>query len=248
MRYFIYTMESTLVQLIKSYEVYKVGLKGKTTDDTMTDFIMYLNGRLGEMDINETKIGVEGWNNFNRKTLEEIAGSTLGKLGRYVDHYSRKVFPLTALGSIDEFTYLINLMQFESLTKTELIQNNIHPITSGTEVLKRLLKKEFISQVKDEKDKRSVRVKITEKGSSALYASFEKLGMITKIVSAKLMDSELIQLVHLLKKLDEFHLKIFKDSKHIEMEEIVKKYTNSIDERKLSTKNQAQGVSVGLIK
>lgn len=218
------SMESTLVQIIRNYEAYKLGLLKEVNDDTMTGFIMYLNGNLGKMDTNKAGVGVEGWDNFNRKTLEEIAGSTLGKLGRYVDHYSRKVIPLTALGSIDEFTYLINLMQFESLTKTELIQNNLHPITSGTEVIKRLLKKEFISQIKDEKDKRSVRVKITDLGKRVLFGSFEKLNMITKIVSAKLTDEELIQFVNLLKKLDAFHLKIFKESKNKQMEEILNSY------------------------
>ena len=132
-------MDSTLVQLIKSYETYRSGFKNGVNEDTMTDFIIYLNSQLGQMNNTTVNQGTEAWTNFNRKTLEEIAGSTLGKLGRYVDHYSRKVMPQTDLGSIDEFTYLMQLMQEDHQTKTSLIHHNIHPITSGTEIISSLI-------------------------------------------------------------------------------------------------------------
>lgn len=217
-------MDSTLVQLIKSYETYRSGFKNGVNEDTMTDFIIYLNSQLGQMNNTTVNQGTEAWTNFNRKTLEEIAGSTLGKLGRYVDHYSRKVMPQTDLGSIDEFTYLMQLMQEDHQTKTSLIHHNIHPITSGTEIIKRLLNKGYITQLDDEHDKRSVRVSITPQGRAALFSSFEKLSMITRIVSADLSDSELIQLVNILKKLDNFHLKIYHEARNMEMDEIVSTY------------------------
>ena len=215
-------MDSTLVELIKSYETYRLGLRKGIEEDSITGFILYLNQQPEETATERS--GLEGWKHLNRKTLEEIAGSIIGKLGRYVDHYARKVMPLTALGSTDEFTYLVYLIQNESLTKTELIHHNIHPITSGTEIIKRLLKKGFIDQFDDEKDKRSVRVRITEEGRSALNDSFEKLGMVTKIVSAALTNEELIQLVNILKKSDDFHMKVFKENKNAEMVDIIKTY------------------------
>ncbi len=220
-------MDSTLVQLIKQYETYKMELKNHVNEDTLTDFIIYLNSKMGEMDLDETRLGTEAWKNFNRKTMEEIAVSTLGRMGRFADHYSRKVIPQTELGSIEEFTYLIHLMQTESLTKTELIHGNLHAITSGTEIIKRLLKKGFITQFNDEQDKRSIRVKISVSGRTALMGAFEKLGMITEMVSARLNNGELIQLVNLLKKLDDFHMQVFKESRNLPMSEILQKHVHN---------------------
>lgn len=216
-------MESVLVQLVAEYETYRSGLKWGE-EASLSDFIIRLNTVVAEKDTQKRQIGYDAWTHLTRSSLEEIASSSIGKMGRYIDFYTKKVMPHTDLGTMDEFTYLILLLQTDSLTKSELIQQNIHPITSGTEVIKRLIAKQFIEQFDDILDKRSVRVRISQSGKVALMNAYKELRMISKIATSPLSNSDLIQLVSLLKKLDTFHEEIYKASKTNSMEEILAHY------------------------
>lgn len=217
-------MDSLLVQLIKQYEAYKVQRSTSLTDDLFADFVVYLNGQMGKNQSNESDFGIESWNDYNRQTLAEMGVSYLGKMNRYVENYCRKSMPKTLVASIDEFTYLILLLQYESLTKTELIQHNGHPITTGTEIIKRLLKKGFISQFDNTEDKRSVRVQLTETGRVAIFSTASVTKSISSLATGILSDQELISLVNTLKKLDEFHDRVFREGKQLEVEELAEKF------------------------
>ncbi len=217
-------MDSVLVQLIKQYEAYKVQKSASLADDSFTDFVVYLNGQIGKSQVNTSDFGIESWKNFNRQTLAEMGVSYLGKMNRYVENYCRKAMPKTQVPSIDEFTYLILLLQYESLTKTELIHHNGHPITTGTEIIKRLLKKGFIRQFDNTEDKRSVRVQLTETGKVAIFSTATATKGISSLATGILSDQELISLVNTLKKLDEFHDRVFREGKQLEVEELADKF------------------------
>lgn len=217
-------MESTLVQLIKQYEEYKQAIKQDLQGDSLTGFLLFMNKRLGETGNNGIDFGISSWDNFNRQTLTEMASAYIGKMGRYVDNYARKAMPKTQVASIEEFTYLIVMLQEQSMTKSELINRNAHQITTGTEIIKRLIKKGYLEQTNDLKDKRSVRVSITEKGRIAIYSTATTTKSLSTIATGILSDEELLFLVNTLRKLDDFHQEIFQESKHLELEELVEKH------------------------
>jgi DNA-binding MarR family transcriptional regulator len=218
-------MDSTLVQLIQHYELYQTQLKDRTETESLGGFVLYMNRQLGELPQNGIDFGIESWENFDRQTLSEMATALIGKMGRYVDFYSKKSMPKTMLGSIEEFTYLIVLLSEKSLSKTELIYQNGHQITTGTEIIKRLLNKGFVVQRKDNADKRSVLVSITELGKAAIYSAATTTKQIATIATNLLSDEELIFLVNLLRKLDDFHDSIFRESRNTDFEEIATKLT-----------------------
>ena len=145
-------MESTLVQIIKQYEEYKHSLKDDLYADSLTGFLLFMNKRLGKTGDNGVDFGVSSWENFNRKTLTEMASAFIGKMGRYVDNYARKAMPKTQVASIEEFTYLIVMLKEQSMTKSELINHNAHQITTGTEIIKRLITKGYLEQTNDPND------------------------------------------------------------------------------------------------
>ncbi len=72
---------------------------------------------------------------------------------------------------MDEYTYLISLLNCESLSKTELNNMNAMEKTSGNEVINRLLRKELIDQRRDEADRRSMRVLLPERDEMSLLLS-----------------------------------------------------------------------------
>lgn len=220
-------MDSTLVQIIKQYEAYLESIDQDLQQDSLTGFLLFMNNRLGQTGHNGIDFGIASWDNFNRQTLTEMAGSLIGKMGRYVDHYAKKSMPKTQLASIEEFTYLIVMLQEQSMTKSELINHNAHQITTGTEIIKRLISKGYLQQTNDLKDKRSVRVSITDLGRAAIYSTASTAKFLSVIATGILSDQELIFLVNILRKLDDFHKAIFQEAKQLELEELVQKYVKS---------------------
>lgn len=217
-------MESTLVQLIKQYEEYKQSITNDLQGDSLTGFLLFMNKRLGKTGDNGIDFGISSWENFNRQTLTEMASAFIGKMGRYVDNYARKAMPKTQVASIEEFTYLIVMLQEQSMTKSELINHNAHQITTGTEIIKRLIGKGYLEQTDDLRDKRSVRVSITDKGRLAVYSTASTTKSLSTIATGILSDEELLFLVNTLRKLDDFHKEIFQESKHLELDELVEKH------------------------
>ncbi len=214
-------MESTLVQIIRLYEDFKSEHSEKEGTNNLTSFIAYAQSMVGSSSNYSEEVNTENWKKFSRKTLLEMTAALVGKMGRYIDNYSRKNMRTTPIGSVDEFTYLIPLLEFDSLSKSELIQMNGHAITTGTDIIKRLLKKDFLAEQIDPADKRSKRIKLSESGKMALFQSSETLNKLSVISAGILSNEELLQLVGMLQKLDRFHEDIHKDHKDLQLDDIL---------------------------
>lgn len=142
-------------------------------------------------------------------------------LYRYAKNYSRKALDDSPIQTIKEFSFLIVLQSEGSLTKSELIQQNVMEITSGMEVIKRLLKKKFIHQYPDPADKRSMRVAITDKGSEELFRVLPRMQNATKIIKGNLDPGEQKSLIFLLQKLEHFHETLDMTAKGDSLEDIM---------------------------
>jgi len=220
-------MDSTLIQIIREYEAYKEQLNERIQTESLTGFVLFMNRKLNTSERKGVDFGLESWENFDRQTLSEMVAAMIGKMGRYVDFYAKKSMPRTMLSSLEEFTYLIVLLSEKSLTKTELIQHNVHQTTTGTEIIKRLLSKGFIAQETDATDKRSVRVSLTDLGRAAVFSTASTTKHIARLVTNQLNDDELFFLVNVLTKLDLFHDKIFRENKQTDFELITEKYLDT---------------------
>jgi DNA-binding MarR family transcriptional regulator len=139
---------------------------------------------------------------------------------RYVRIYIKKALKESPIQTADEFSFLITLMTYESMTKTELITNQVMEKTSGTEIIKRLLKQGLICEFADQDDRRSVRVAITDKGRRVLIATFPGMDAVAKIVIGNLSEPEIRTLYYLLKKLDFYHNDIFQNKRGRSLEEL----------------------------
>jgi MarR family transcriptional regulator, lower aerobic nicotinate degradation pathway regulator len=123
----------------------------------------------------------------------------------------------------EDFTYLYSLIDVESLTKTELIEKNVHEKATGLEIIKRLINHQLIEEKQDVTDKRSKRVWLTEKGRQLCFKSFEQLNKVSAIVTGNLLQDEKLTLLHVLQKLRDFHDPIFLHEKDKSLEELLKK-------------------------
>ncbi len=214
-------MESTLVDIIKLYQEFEKDINSDPSKNNTLNFLAFLNNKADQPPSKKEGEDYTGWQDFDRQVLMEMVTAYLGKMGRYADNYSRKVMPTTQLASIEEFTYLIPLLKEESLSKSELIYKNGHAISTGTEIIKRLIKKEVLIQFKDDVDKRSMRIKLSDYGKGALFASMNVTKGIAKIATGILTTKELIQMLASLKKLDQFHDDVHRTEKQSTLEELL---------------------------
>lgn len=135
-------------------------------------------------------------------------------LGRYSKHLIRKSLENHPDLVNEDFTYLYRMMDYDSLTKMQLIEKNAHEKQTGTEIIKRLVKNGLFTEFPDVNDKRSVRISITEKGRKVFRESMKDITIASKIMTGKLTEKEKENLLSYLKKLNIFHHTVYTNYKN----------------------------------
>ena len=177
----------------------------------MEEFLGYLNEKSKSHELAMREISGENREWFNdeyRNTASDIS-ILIVLMNRYAKWYMKMVLRESHLQTPDEFSFLITLMTYDSLSKSELITKQVMEKTSGTEVIRRLLKRGLIVESADKNDKRSIRVSITNSGRDEILGILPLMSKVTKIVVGNLNTEEINTLSYLLKKLDYFHNDIY---------------------------------------
>ncbi len=151
-----------------------------------------------------------------------VLSRLIGLIYRYAREYTKKALEGSALQTVEEFSFLVVLMTYDRLTKTELILKNAMVKTSGTEVVKRLLKKKLIRQFDDANDKRSQLVAITDQGLAEMKKVFPRMHLASEVITGNLDPAELDTLVFLLQKLEAHHNELFLGNKDADLEDLMK--------------------------
>jgi DNA-binding MarR family transcriptional regulator len=193
---------------------------------TLTDFVGFLNSQVGLPELQHRRDSgeKEAWLVESGEETESTIGRLLVIMNRYAKGYLKKALEGSPIQTGEEFSYLIVLLTFESLTKTELNNKNIMEKTSGTEVIKRLIKLGFIEEFDDPEDKRSKRISITERGKSEIFRILPKMDSFAHLVVGNLNPQERATLAYLLKKLDHYHHEIYLNDRKSSFEELKEKY------------------------
>lgn len=165
-------------------------------------------------------------NNYqNYKSYAEVEFSTLlTNLYRFAKHYMKKAFAGKEIKTIDEFGFLASLLKHKSLTKNELISQHLLETSSGSEILKRLLKNDLVQEIQDDNDKRAKRVSLTPKGVETILGSFDEMHKISEIIVGNLKDDELKQALQVFNKLSYFHQHIHESDRNSDLDAIHTKY------------------------
>lgn len=153
-------------------------------------------------------------NNVEAYDYENEIAKQVILLGRYSKHLIRKSLENHPDLVNEDFTYLYRMMDYDSLTKMQLIEKNAHEKQTGTEIIKRLVKNGLFIEFPDENDKRSVRISITEKGKKVFRESMKDITIASKIMTGKLTEKEKENLLNYLKKLNIFHHTVYTNYKN----------------------------------
>jgi len=134
----------------------------------------------------------------------QLAG-LLGRMARFAELYSKKALEHLDLNNNEDWIYLLCLLQTEAPTKSELINQMLAEVPSGFDVIRRLVKLELAEEFPDPTDKRSKRVRLTDKGREFLWGAMPYIEKIGEMAFDSLTDAEKMLLANLLQRLDAFH-------------------------------------------
>lgn len=151
--------------------------------------------------------------------IERVIAQHILLLYRYIKFYSKAAFATSNIRTMEEFSFLMNVMQHQRITKTELIRRNIIEKSSGIEIINRLIKSNMLIQVDNPEDQRSHLIQLTDFGQSELFRIFGKMDTLGKIATGELSITEKEQLALMLKKLDHFHYDNYNNKELKELED-----------------------------
>ncbi len=155
--------------------------------------------------------------------LDSQIATLLGRLHRFLLFYTKKVLADTEIRSATEFGIVGCIYAMGAPKKIEVINLNLIEKTTGTEIMKRLLKAGLIEEFDDNDDKRSKRVRTTPKGAAAYIEAVQKISRVSKIVGGNLPEEKKQDIVAVLDYLNSFHNAIYAQQAEASIEEILDK-------------------------
>jgi len=147
----------------------------------------------------------------------------LHTLSKHFKKYSRKLLHDSDLVSMDGHLFLSTIYHIDSIRKMELIRANFNEVPSGIEVINRLLQKGFIEEFDDADDRRSKRVRITDKGRKEFDATLPPLRQVIKVMAGNMDTEKKVMLVSLLDELNDFHIDLHGEAKNLTLDELVER-------------------------
>lgn len=195
-----------------------------TDKSTLQEFRLWLNQQSYLVNIPDSN---DHSDVLGSNTSEVEISKLLIYTSRYAKFLIKKGLESYPMLVNEDITYIYTLMGFESMTKIQLIEKNVHEKPTGMEIIRRLLKNELIDEKNDLNDRRSKRVFLTEKGRRLFFDTLSNMRIVAKIVSGTLTENEKQTLLVLLKKLDEFHNPIFLEEKGKPIDELATKVSMS---------------------
>ncbi|MBN2236845.1 MAG: MarR family transcriptional regulator, partial [Bacteroidales bacterium] len=108
--------------------------------------------------------------------------------------------------------------------KNELINRHLLEISSGSEILKRLIKNDLIFEYPDPKDGRAKRVSLTEKGRKEIMMAFTDMHKVSEIIIGNLSEKEVGEALGVFNKLTYFHQHIHESDRTSSLETLHQKY------------------------
>lgn len=215
--------KNILVDLIEHLSNYEADCSKLGVELNMTDFIGYLNSTFSpdSVKVQQLQGDVKPPEFTDNSGSDTDISILIVLLFRYAKGYIKKALKDSLIHTADEFSFLITLMTYDSLSKTELIQKQVMEKTSGTEIINRLLRQGLIDQFNDQNDKRSIRVQITAAGRMELIKILPHMQAVSQIVSGNLNETEKLTLAFMLRKLEHFHNDIFIHKKDYDLAQLL---------------------------
>lgn len=124
-----------------------------------------------------------------------------GRISQILHMYEEIAVKAAGLNQLEEFM-LLSSINFGNPRKTELVYAAILELSTGTNILNRLLADGYILESIDEEDKRSKRIQLTRKGETTLLNCRQNLVRMGGLLLSDMTDDEKSLCIQLLKGLE----------------------------------------------
>ena len=209
-----YPLLHELLDLVERYEEFR-----GNAEQSMSNFLRFADQTLEQQTSSgEPKAGMRGHAYLNAMIARDISF-----VYRYMRYFVRKAIKDTPLQTIDEYSYLITLMAKGEMTKTELNNYNVVEKTSGSEIIRRLLKGGLISQTRNLQDRRSLLLSITPKGREVVKELLPRMQQSSDLLLRDLSWDQKIFLHSLHEQLYESNHSLFLTERDSDLAKLVEK-------------------------
>ena len=209
-----YPLLHELLDLVERYEEFR-----GNAEQSMSNFLRFADQTLEQQTSSEEpKAGMRGHAYLNAMIARDISF-----VYRYMRYFVRKAIKNTPLQTIDEYSYLITLMAKGEMTKTELNNYNVIEKTSGSEIIRRLLKSGLISQTRNLQDRRSLLLSITPKGREVVKELLPRMQQSSDLLLRDLSWDQKIFLHSLHEQLYESNHPLFLTERDTDLAKLVEK-------------------------
>lgn len=209
-----YPLLHELLDLVERYEEFR-----GNAEQSMSNFLRFADQTLEQQtSYEEPKAGMRGHAYLNAMIARDISF-----VYRYMRYFVRKAIKDTPLQTIDEYSYLITLMAKGEMTKTELNNYNVVEKTSGSEIIRRLLKGGLISQMRNLQDRRSLLLSITPKGREVVKELLPRMQQSSDLLLRDLSWDQKIFLHSLHEQLYESNHPLFLTERDTDLAKLVEK-------------------------
>jgi DNA-binding MarR family transcriptional regulator len=98
------------------------------------------------------------------------ASYLLSKMNQYILFYTKPIMKQHGLHSIDDFGYLQTVQAYKNINKSKACELMMQEITTGTDIIRRLIRNGLLKEKTNKEDKREKLLQITSKGEKILGA------------------------------------------------------------------------------
>lgn len=152
-----------------------------------------------------------GLNEVDSHGINAMVSYLMGGLIGYAEAWLKLSFRELPVVSFIDFGILKTVEGMGNPSKKEIADNIIAERTTTVESIKRMVGLGLLRDKEDKDDKRIRRVSLTEKGKKMVFVLNEKMLSLGNLLVGDLTLEEKNQLGHLLRKLNHFHGKLYKE-------------------------------------
>lgn len=143
--------------------------------------------------------------------IEETVGWIWGRLMRFTRLWEREMFQQMPVHSGEEFGILLQVRFAKSPRKSDVIHGTLLEPTTCFEMIKRLVSRGWLTETKDEQDKRVRRLHLTKEGAKIVAEHYPRLIDLSKLLLGDLNPKQMQTLLDLLQQLDNFHQRRYEE-------------------------------------
>ncbi len=195
-----------IIELLKKWSEFKTIHKGQG----LSEFGRWLNNSdIQQKNDNPSPI-IKTGKPLTEKYADQtqfLASYFLKRMNKFIRIYTKDIFDNYGLNGSDDFSFLALIDKMDRPNKKELCRANLTELTTGMDIIKKLVKTGLAEEIPDETDKRSKRMIITPKGKEIVEKVYQKLREMSEDVLGDLNQQERAVIIQFLARLNSYHTK-----------------------------------------